>query len=311
MIQLPEDAIVNREIINPVAVTECARTLISQLKLKNKSACGSLSGTSLIIKRMTIEVQNAKELQDQVFWEAEQYIPFDMAEVILDYQLLSNPKEKLVDVLLVAVKKSVLESYMGCIAGAGLKPKIMDSDFFALQNVFEANYPSNAREAVAIVDIGASSAKLVIVHQGIPIFTKDSVMGGRNLTAEIQKHLNLSFVDAETLKVGGASGQMPQEVVDLMSIMAENLGGEIKRALDFYNASSSGVPVSFVLLAGGCAKIPDLSRVVEEVVKLPVQLANPFNSISYDPSVFTPDYVTAIAPIAAVPLGLALRAGAG
>jgi type IV pilus assembly protein PilM len=309
VVQLPEDAIVNREIVNQIAVVESLKTLANQLKLKTKNVCTSLSGTSVIIKRMMLDVPNLRELQDQVFWEAEQYLPFDVSEVVMDYQLLSRGKDNKTDVLLVAAKKSVVDSYMSSVADAGLRPKVVDIDFFALQNLFETNYPVNPSEAVAIVDIGASSTKLAVIHNGIPIFTKDSSIGGRNLTAEIQKSMNLSYVDAESLKVGDASN-MPQEISDLMHIMAENLGTEIKRALDFYNASSSGASIAYVLLTGGGSKIPELSKIVEESIGLPCQLANPFNAISYDPTVFTQEYISAIAPLAAIPLGLALRAGA-
>ncbi len=306
--QLPEDVIVNREVVNQIAVVDSIKTLVNQLKLKTKSVCTALSGTSVIIKRMSLEVQNAREIQDNVFWEAEQYLPFDVSQVVMDFQVLSRSKDGKTDVLLVAVKKSVLEGYMASIEDAGLKPKIVDVDFFALQNLYEANYPANPSEAVAVVDIGSSSVKLVIVHGGVPVFTKDSAIGGRNLTAEIQKQLNLSFADAEALKVG-SGGDVPQEVNDLMHIMSENFAGEVKRALDFYNASSTGAPVSYVLLSGGSSKLPDLSKTVEDVIGLPTQLMNPFNAISYDPAVLTPDYIAAIAPIAGVPIGLALRAG--
>lgn len=310
IVQLPEDVVVNREIVNQVAVVEAIKTLAAQLRLKNKSVCTAISGASLIIKRMLIDVPNIKELQEQVFWEAEQYLPFDVSEVVMDFQVLSRAKDNKTDVLLVAVKRSVLESYMEAVSGAGLKPKIVDVDFFALQNLYEANYPVRPAEAVAIVDVGASSLKLVVVHAGIPVFTKDTAIGGRSLTLEIQKHLNISYTDAETLKVGGAGGGIPQEVSDLMHIMADNIGIEIKKALDFYGASSSGAPVSFILLAGGSAKIPELSKVVEDSVGLPTQVLNPFNSITYDPAVFTQEYLAAVAPIASIPIGLALRAGA-
>lgn len=309
--QLPEDVIVNREIINPIAVTESINTLVSQIKLKNKTVCASLSGTSVIIKRMNLDIPNMKDLQEQVFWEAEQYLPFDVSEVVMDYQVLSKSKDSKVDLILVAVKKAVLDSYMGCIESAGLKPKIVDVDFFALQNLYEANYPPNPSEAVAVVDLGASALKIVVVHNGIPVFTKDSAVGGKNLTAEIQKNLNLSYVDAETLKLGGGpGGTVPQEVSELMQTMADNFATEIKRALDFYNASSSGAPVSYILLSGGSAKIPNLSRIVEESLGLPTQIINPFNAISYDPAVFTQDYLGSIAAIASISIGLALRAGA-
>ncbi len=308
---LPEDVIINREIVNQIAVVDKVKELVATLRLKTKNVCTSLSGTSLIIKRMQLEIPNVKELQESVFWEAEQYLPFDVSEVVMDFQMLSRTKDAKTDVILVAVKRSVLDSYIGCVEDSGLKAKIVDVDFFALQNLFEANYPSNPSEAVLLVDIGASALKIVVVHNGVPVFTKDSPVGGRMLTAEIQKNLNLSYADAENLKMGGSEqGTMPQEVSDLMNIMAENIATEIKRALDFYNASSAGAPVSYVLLTGGCARIPDLSRIVEEAIGHPTQLLNPFNALSYDPGVFKADYLNTIAPIAAIPIGLALRAGA-
>ena len=311
VVNLPEDVIVNREVVNPVALIENIKVLINQIKLKNKNVCTSLSGTSLIIKRMTVSTTNKKDLQDQVFWEAEQYLPFDVSEVVMDFHLLSQMSEKESDVIFVAVKKSVLEAYMNCISEAGLKPKIVDLDFFALQNLVEANYPMSPTEATAVVDVGASSMKIVITSAGVPVFTKDTGIGGKNLTAEIQRSLGLSFADAESLKISGASsGVVPQEVGDLMQNMADNLAVEIKKTIDFYHASSSGAPVTSVLLTGGCASIPGFSKVVEDVVNLPAQLMNPFNVISYDPSVFTPEYLNTIAPLAAIPIGLALRAGA-
>lgn len=308
IINLPEDAIVNREIVNQIAVVESIKSLIGRVKLKSKNVCSSLSGTSVIVKPMQLEVPNVRELQDQVFWEAEQYLPFEASDVYMDYQLLNRSKDGNTDVLLVACKRNVLDSYMAVISDSGLKPKIMDLDFFALQHLLEASYPVNPSEAVAMVDIGASSTKIVVIHNGVPVFTKDSVLGGRNLTLDIQKHLGVSFEDAEMLKVG--SEQTPQEVSDLMKVAIENISSELKRALDFYNASSSKAPVSYVLLAGGGAKLPDLPKTVEEVLGLPTQIVNPFNSITYDPSVFTQDYLSSIAPIAAIPIGLAIRAGA-
>ena len=311
MAQLPDQVVEHREIVQPGPVIQAIRNIHDQLAPKKKDVCTGLSGNSLIIKKMTIDVPNPKELQEQVFWEAEQYLPFDVSEVVMDYQLLSKGKDSSADVLLVAVKRSVLDTYMGCVEDASLQPTIVDTDFFAIQNAFEANYPLQPGESAVVVDIGATAMKLVVVKDGVPVYTKDSALGGQNLTAEIQKHLQLSFADAEALKTGSGGGAVPQEVSDLMNIMAENLGREIKRTLDFYLASSSGAPITYVILAGGASKIPGLSRAVEEAVQLPTQVMNPFNAVSYDPAVFTQDYVNSIGPIAAVPIGLALRAGMG
>ncbi len=310
IVQLPDDLIVNREIVNSIAVTESIKALISQIKLKNTAVCTSLSGTSLIVRRMSLEVPNLRELQDQVFWEAEQYLPFDISEVVMDYQVLSRAKDLKTDILFVAVKKTVLESYMNCVEGAGLQPKVVSADFFALQNLFELNYPSNPGESVAVVDIGSSSMKIVIIHSGIPVFTKDSAIGGRNLTAEIQKNLNLSYIDAETLKVGGdQGGTTPQEVSDLIHVMVENFTAELKRSVDYYNASVSGAPIAYILLTGGSSKLPGLSKSIEDSLGLPTQMMNPFNAISYDPEVFNQEYLNNIAAIASLPIGLAIRAG--
>ena len=310
VVQLPEDAIVNREIVNAIAVVDSLKTLVGQIKLKSRSVCTALSGTSVIIKRMQLEIPNLRELQEQVFWEAEQYIPFEVSEVVMDFQMLSRAKDNKTDVLLVAVKNSVLESYMSCISDAQLRAKVVDVDFFALQNIFEANYPNNSTDAVVIVDVGAAATKIVVVQGGIPVFTKDSTLGGKALTQEIQKHLNLSYQDAEALKVGEQTSGVPQEVNELMHVTAENIASEMKRVLDFYNASSAGGRATSILLTGGGSKIAGLSQMVEDATGVPTQLLNPFNAITYDPTIFSQDYLSSIASLAAVPMGLALRAGA-
>lgn len=310
--QLQEDAIVNREIVNSVTVMESLKTLIGQIHLKNKNVCVSLSGNSLIIKKMTLDVPNIKELQEQVFWEAEQYLPFDVSEVVMDFHMLSRGKDNKTDVIFVAVKKSVLDAYISCIEDSGMRAKIIDTDFFALQHAFESNYTPDPTKAVCIIDIGAAALKLVVVHQGVPVFTKDSAIGGKNLTQEIQRNLHLNYTDAESLKISGSEGggTMPQEVSDMMQAMVDNFAIEVKKAIDFYNASSFGAPLDYILLAGGSSKLPGLAKTIEDSTKLPTQAMNPFSSIVCDPNVFTQEYLSAISAISAIPIGLALRADA-
>ncbi len=311
VVQLPEEVVVNREIVNPVALVECIKTLVNQMQLKNRQVCTSISGNSVIVKKLTLEGAELKDLQDQVFWEAEQYLPFDISEVTMDYHLVSHIPGGKTEVIFVAVKNAVLDSYLDCVSKAGLRPSVVDVDFFALQNLFEVNYPVQPSEAVALVDLGASSLKIVVVADGVPIFTKDTALGGRTLTEEIERTLSLPFGDAEALKIGDGGGGTPQEVTDLVTSMMENIAVEVKKSLDFYHASSSGPLISSVLLAGGGAQLSNLSKSIEELVGLPTQMINPFNAIAYSPDVFAPDYLNRIAAIAAVPIGLALRAGAG
>lgn len=308
MIQLPEDAVVDREIVNAVAVVESLKTLMSQARIKGKAVCLSLSGSSLIIKRMQVESASEKELQDAVFWEAEQYIPFDISDCVLDFHKIGKSAEGKYDVLLVAVKKSLLESYMSCVQQAGLNPRVVDIDYFAMHNLYEANYPLTSNASICLVDVGAVSTKVAISAHGVTIFTKEVGMGGKTLTTEIQKQMGLSYEDAEMLKQGGGTEGVPQQVSELMSIMAENLADEIKRTLDFYAASSNEVPVSQIFLSGGGSKIPGLSQVVEERAGVPAQLINPFQTVGFDEKKLTPDFISQIAPLAAIPVGLALRA---
>ncbi|MGE4231960.1 MAG: type IV pilus assembly protein PilM [Bacteriovoracia bacterium] len=307
--QLPEDAIVNREIINHAGVVESLKGLVSELKIKGRSVVSSISGAAVIVKRILLEQTDPKELDDAVMWETEQYIPFDINDVVLDYEILNkNGPEGKMEIILVACKKATVESYQAVLKDAGLNIECMDVDVFGLQNIFEANYPSDT--PVALIDIGATSMKVVIVANGQPVFTRDSAIGGRSLTSDIQKHLNLSYQEAEALKIDRNGGQLPQEVFDLMNVANENFAAEIKRTMDFFAASNAGVQVAYTLLCGGSAMIPNLTKVVEDNIGLPTQVLNPFNSITYDPKLFSPDYIQYISGIAAIPMGLALRGGA-
>jgi type IV pilus assembly protein PilM len=305
--QLPDEAISGREIVNHMAVVDAIKGLVGQLKMKGKVVVTSLSGASVIVKKLLLEQTAQKELDDAVLWEAEQYVPFDINEVAYDFQVLNkNGPEGKMEIMLVACKRATIESYKAVLKDAGLNANIVDIDMFALQNAFELNYPPE--NPAALVDIGAATTKLAICANGQPVFTRESAVGGRSLTVEIQKHLNLSYSEAELLKIdGNAQGQVPQEVADLMHVMAENAAAEIKRSMDFYSASNSGSPVTYVLLAGGSARLPNLTKLVEDAVGLPVQLLNPFNNITYDSKIFTQDYINAISSMAAVPVGLAIR----
>lgn len=308
---LPEDSVVNREVFNGVAVTQSVQEAHSQAKVAGKIVVSGMGGAGVILKRMTVEVQKVSELQDAVFWEAEQYLPFDPSEVSMDFHTISRGKDNRTDVLFVAAKLSVMDGFVGAINDAGLKVKIFDTEYFALQNVFEANYDVRPGEAVAIIDIGSSAMKVVVLHEGVPVFTKESPMGGKNLSAEIQRQMNLSAGDAEALKISQGRGAVPQEIVELTQVAIENFATEIRRALDFYGASSSGAPVSYILITGGSSLIPELSKGIEERVGLATQLLNPFARVGYDEKIFTPEMIASIAPFVAVPMGFALRGGLG
>lgn len=309
MSPIPEDAMVNREVINPVAISSSIKAILDRTKPSSKTVCTCVGGPGVIVKRMPVESAQ-KDLQDAVFWEAEQYLPFDPAEVSMDFFPISKTKDGKNDILFVAAKNLVLDGYVDSIVQSGLKPALVDIEYFSIQNAFEANVDVGGGQAVAVIDIGAAALRVVIIHEGVPVYTKDTALGGRALTSEIQKQMGLSFDDAESLKVSTAGGAA-QEALELIASFSENYGLEVKRALDFYSASSSGAPVTQIYLTGGGSLVSGLDRIVQDKTGLPTQHLNPFTRVSVDEKQFTPEMIQAIAPLIAVPMGLAIRGAQG
>jgi type IV pilus assembly protein PilM len=305
-VPLIESTSEQREIANPIAVVESIQNAIKTAGITSKNVCSALAGSGLIIKNLTITVTNMKELQDQVYWEAEQYIPYEISEVVIDYQVIGQPKGDQVDVILVAVKKEFLEQYMSAITQAKLNPKVIDAELFALQNAYESNYPESETQSALLADVGALSTKIVICGNGIPYFTKDASFGGNAITQEIQRELNFArFQDAEALKV---SNNVPQEVKDVLGRSAQNLAIEIKRALDFYSASSLGPPVTQILLSGGASRTNSVISAIKEKTGLPTDFLNPFLSVESELGTDSVD-LAQISPEVVIPMGLAIRAG--
>jgi type IV pilus assembly protein PilM len=305
---VPHGAIVEGEIVDPEALIEVIQDLFRSAKIKSRRVCVSISGSSVIIKRVPIPALSEKEVNEQVTWEAEQYIPFDLDEVYMDHQIVSKDvAASNCEVVLTAAKKEFVDSYVTLIKNANLKPILIDLDTFAVSNVFEANYEIDPKESVVLVDLGAASMKLSIHHGGGPLFTRDIPMGGNYLTSEIQKKLQVSWQDAEMLKVGGQGGGMPQEVADVIRLAVENLVNEVRRSIDFFIASSSDHVISYGLVTGGGTRVPGLVDGLQESIGVPFQILNPFGGINPDPKIFPPDYISEISPIASVATGLAMR----
>lgn len=308
-IALPEDTIVDGEIINHAAVVEAIKSAVKEAGAKTKLVCTSVSGSSVIIKHITIPKTSPRELEDQVYWEAEQYIPFDMKEISLDFEVVQEDVgDGKMDILLVAAKKDFIEKRLSTLRDAGLEPQILDVDVLALANVFWENYDMTPDNAVLLVDVGASLTKINIVSSATTIFTRDVAVGGKNLTIEIQNKLGVSFQEAEVLKIDACStGQIPEEVLSLVSSISESICLEIRRSLDFYAASPIQLPVTGVFLCGGASRIPGLSNMLTEMLGLPVEYLNPFTKVACSGRQFSEEFLAAVSSSAVIPLGLALR----
>lgn len=308
-ITLPEDTIVDGEIVNHAAVVEAIKTLLKESSSRSKLVCTSVAGSSVIIKHIAIPKTAPKEIEDQVYWEAEQYIPFDMKDISLDYEVVQEDMgDGKMDILLVAAKKDFIDKRLATVREAGLQPEVLDVDVLSLANVFWENYDMTQDNAVVLVDVGASLTKINIVSNNTTTFTRDVAVGGKNLTQEIQNKLGISFQEAEVLKIDACStGQIPEEVMPLVTQVSENISLEIRRSLDFYAASPVQLPVTAVFLCGGASRIPGLSNMLGEMLGLPIEYLNPFNKIACSGRQFNEEFLAAISSSAVVPLGLALR----
>jgi len=185
----------------------------------------------------------------------------------------------------------------------------MDVDAFAIQNAFEANYDMPVGETIGLINVGASVVNINVVHSGVSAFTRDITVGGNQYTDEIQKQLNVSYDEAEALKLGGAGTEsdsvVPQEVERVMQQVSETVANDVQRSLDFYGATAADATIHRLILSGGCAKVPALARVIQEKTGIAVDEMDPFRNI--DIARLDPTFLRSQAPLATVSLGLALR----
>jgi len=314
MIPLPPEAIVDGSIMNATAVVDAVRELMASQRIKLKDVAVSVSGHSVILRKINLPVMTREELDESIQWEAEQYIPFDINDVNIDVSILNNHNDQgQMDVLLVAAKKDMINDYINVVREAGLQAGVVDVDSFAVQNAFEVNYSLPVGETVALINVGASVVNINVVHSAISAFTRDIAQGGNQYTDEIQKQLNVSYDEAEALKIGGGGNDqdsvVPQEVERVMQQVSETIANDVQRSLDFYAATSADAAINRIYLSGGCAKVPALSRAVESKTGVPVESLDPFRQVDIGARGLDPQFLRMQAPLATVSVGLALRAG--
>lgn len=310
---LPAEAIVQGAFMNTSAISTAIRDVFDGSRVQARNVATSVSGHSVIVKKLTLPAQSSEELEATIHWEAEQHIPFDINEVNVDHQIVQHAAvDGQMDVVLVAAKKDLIDGYVGVIGDAGLTLSVLDVDSFAIGNMYEHNYAPSDDSAVALINIGASVVNINVMNGTLPVFTRDLTTGGNSYTEAIQKNLNLSFDEAERIKLGDEHGDqsreiVPREVEDSMRSISETLLGEILRSLDFYRATTSNRPIQKALLCGGGSRVPGLDRMLEEQTGFPVEIANPFEQIEVPAGLAGSDRMDEIAPAFCVAVGLAMR----
>jgi type IV pilus assembly protein PilM len=309
---LAPEAIVQGAFLNSSAIVDAIREAVEKAKIKTKQVAAAVSGHSVIVKKVSLPTMTRDELDEQIRWEAEQYIPFDVNEVNLDFQILDDQEgEGQMEVLLVAAKKDLIDDYVQVINEAGLTPAVVDVAAFAVENAYEANYDCKPEEVVALINIGAQVVNINVVADGIPTFTRDITTAGNQYTEEIQKALSISFDEAERIKLGGRRGEdsqevVPHEVEQAMQAVTETVIGEISRSLDFYAATTAESRIEKVFLSGGGANVAGLRTAFQERTGHGVEILNPLNRM-VPSSKFEPDFLDEVASALGVSVGLALR----
>ncbi|HLO24965.1 MAG TPA: type IV pilus assembly protein PilM [Geobacteraceae bacterium] len=308
ILPLPAEAIVDNTLMDSSSIVETIKTLVKDLDISAKDAASSISGNAVIIRKIVLPSMDQEELEEKILWEAEQYIPFDINDVNIDFQILGQDAgdPSRMNVLLVASKKDIVNDYIAVFNETGLKLSVIDVDAFAVQNAFEINYDVFPEEVIALVNIGASIMNLNIVKDGSSIFTRDVQTGGSLYTDEIQKQFGVSSEEAERIKI---SGDCPDrlKLQEIISRLNETLALEMRRSLDFYNSTASEGKISKVMLSGGAAKTPMLTEAVSQRLGVPVEILNSFQKVKFSDKEFDANYLGEIAPLVTVAMGLATR----
>jgi len=308
---VPPDSIVDGAIIDAGAVADAIRRLFDANKaFKAKDVCASLSGNAVIVKKITLPVMTQAELDESIYWEAEQYIPFDVQDVNLDYQILdpgTGPESRgSMEVLLVAAKKDKIGDYTGVIAQAGRNAVVVDVDAFALQNAYETNYGLEPGQVVVLLNAGASAINVNILHGDQSVFTRDVSIGGNAYTEALQKDLDLPYETAEQLKKGiPVDGATFEEARSVIRAITDNVLLEVQKTFDFFKATASSDHIDKIVVSGGASRVEGFYEMLAERFGTPVEEFDPFKTITWDKKV--DGDVGEAAATGAVAVGLALR----
>lgn len=309
MAPTPSSSVNGGDFTDPGALTLAIKALAAEIKFKRKSACVGLYGTAVIVKKISIPRVDLKLIPEQIKWEAEQYIPFDLNSIFLAYHVI-NPKEasENLEILLVAAQKEIVSSCTKAVSDAGFKVGILEPAGFSLANIFEYNYGKLPGKTIAVVDIGASITNFIVIHNGEVVFARDMSVGGFNHTNDIQKEMGLSFQEAESMKLSLSSGQpVPDEVHSVVSASNEAVVEEIRNSFDFFAGSSGGLTLEHGFFTGGGAMTPGLMTLLSQSSSIPFEPLNPFIRVTPGNKTYTPAFMDQITPYASCALGLSLR----
>ncbi len=308
---LPRDAVMDGNIANLELVSESLGRAWKRLGSTTKNVALALPTAAVITKKIIVsDGLREQELELQVESEANQYIPFALEEVNLDFQVIGPAPsgQNEVELLIAASRKEKVEDRVACAEAAGLKPVVMDVESYAAQAAFELiekRLPDGGKDRlIAMVDIGANVMNVTVLRNDQSIYTREQAFGGNQLTQDIMRTYGMSVEEAETAK---RNNSLPENFeTELLRPFMDNLALEVTRALQFFFTSSQFSQVDYILLAGGCAVIAGVDETVKARTQVETLIANPFVDMATS-SRIRPKHLLADAPSLMVACGLALR----
>jgi type IV pilus assembly protein PilM len=308
---LPADTIIDGQIMELNVVSDVIQSVCANHQVTATNVVTGVSGHSVILKNIVLPAMSKEELEESIDWHAEEHIPYDLADVSLDYQVTAETPEA-TNVLIAACKKERIDNIKQAIQLAGKSPVVIDVDTFALQNCYEINYNPTEDDVVTLLNIGASTMNVNIVKGTRSLFTRDITVGGSQFTDVLQRSLGLNFQQAEAVKRGvvdAVDGIEEKSIEPLMNNVTEIVAMEIQKTFDFYRATTedNDTVVQKILISGGGSKLAGLAQELSHRLELPVEVLNPFRNIKVDAKKFDPDYLNEIVPEMAVAVGLAVR----
>jgi type IV pilus assembly protein PilM len=307
---IPPDSIVDGAIIDSAAVVDALKRLFDKQQIKTREVAASLSGSAVIVKKISLPVMTDAELAESIYWEAEQYIPFDIQDVNLDYQILDagdTAGRSTMEVLLVAAKNEKIADYTGVIGQAGRTAVVVDVDAFALQNAYEVNYGLEPDAVTVLLNAGASATNVNILNGDRSVFSRDISIGGNAYTEALQRELSLPFEQADQLKQGrDVEGVTFDEARPVLRAVTENVMLEIQKTFDFFKGTATSESLTRIVISGGASRAEGFAEMLGERFEAPVEPFDPFRKIAFDARKFQVDPAE-VAATAAVAVGLALR----
>jgi type IV pilus assembly protein PilM len=304
------DSIVDGQIMELNDVANVIDNIFKEHQIRTDRVAAGVSGHSVIVKNIVVPQMSEEELEESMEWHAEEHIPFDIADVSLDYQITGSSPDAL-NVLMAACKRDKIANVKQVIQLAGKQPAIIDVDAFALQNCYEINYLPASGQIVALLNIGAATMNINILNGAKSVFTRDVSVGGTQYTSLLQKEFGLTFQQAELVKRGTRVPEMTDDrnIEPILETVSDILALEIQKTMDFYRATADDGEgtVQKILISGGGSKLKGLSQYLADRFEVPVEVFDPFRQIKVDARRFDPDYMREVVPEMAVAVGLALR----